>query len=114
MLLTSLSLRNSRVYEEELDLELPPGLVGIYGPNGAGKSTLLEAIIWTLWGKARTTKEQIRSAGGGVDCTTEVEFEHEGHLSLTRRTLTGINSAPRLEARCDGLIMSQGVRDGER
>lgn len=114
MLLTRLYLRNFRVFEDELDLELPPGLVGIYGPNGAGKSTLLEAIIWTLWGKARTTKEQIRSAGVGGDCVTEVEFEHEGHLYHTRRTLTGINSAPRLEARCDGLVMSQGVRDGER
>ena len=114
MLLTRLYLRNFRVYEDELDLELPPGLVGIYGPNGAGKSTLLEAILWTLWGKARTTKEQIRSAGVGGDCITEVEFEHEGHLYLVRRTLSGVNSTPRLEARCDGLVMSQGVRDAER
>ena len=89
MLLTRLYLRNFRVYEDELDLELPPGLVGIYGANGAGKSTLLEAIIWTLWGKARTTKEQIRSSGVGGDCITEVEFEHEGHLYLVRRTLSG-------------------------
>jgi exonuclease SbcC len=114
VLLTRLYLRNFRVYEDELDLELPPGLVGIYGPNGAGKSTLLEAILWTLWGKARTTKEQIRSAGVGGDCITEVEFEHEGHLYLVRRTLSGLNATPRLEARCDGLVMSQGVRDAER
>ena len=114
MLLTRLYLRNFRVYEDELDLELPPGLVGIYGPNGSGKSTLLEAVLWTLWGKARTPRDQIRSAGVGGDCVTEVEFEHEGHLYLVRRTLTGINSTPRLEARCDGLVMSQGVRDAER
>ena len=114
MLLTRLYLRNFRVYEDELDLEIPPGLVGIFGPNGSGKSTLLEAILWTLFGKARTTKEQIRSAGVGGDCTTEVEFEHEGHLYLVRRTLSGINSTPRLEARCDGLVMSEGVRDAER
>src|ERR1700727_462814 len=88
VLLTRLYLRNFRVYEDELDLELPPGLVGIYGPNGAGKSTLLEAILWTLWGKARTTKDQIRSAGVGGDCITEVEFEHEGHLYLVRRSPT--------------------------
>jgi recombinational DNA repair ATPase RecF len=37
VLLTRLYLRNFRVYEDELDLALPPGLVGIYGPNGAGK-----------------------------------------------------------------------------
>ena len=114
MLLTRLYLRNFRVYEDELDLEIPPGLVGIFGPNGAGKSTLLEAIVWTLWGKARTTKEQIRSAGVGGDCLTELEFEHEGHLYLVRRSLTGVNATPRLEVRCDGLIMSEGVRDAER
>jgi exonuclease SbcC len=114
VLLTRLYLRNFRVYEDELDLELPPGLVGIYGPNGAGKSTLLEAIVWTLWGRARTTKEQVRSAGVGGDCVTEVEFEHEGHLYLVRRSLSGINATPRLEARCDGLIMSEGVRDAVR
>ena len=114
MLLTRIYLRNFRVYEDELDLELPPGLVGIYGPNGSGKSTLLEAVVWTLWGKARTTKEQVRSAGVGGDCVTEVEFEHEGHLYLVRRTLSGINATPRLEARCDGLMMSEGVRDASR
>jgi exonuclease SbcC len=114
MLLTRLYLRNFRVYEEEVNLPLPPGLVGVYGPNGAGKSTLLEAVLWTLWGKARTTKEQIRSAGVGGDCITEVEFEHEGHLYLARRTLSGINSAPRLEVCCDGLTMSEGVRDAGR
>ena len=31
MQLTRLYLRNYRVYEDELDLALPPGLVGIYG-----------------------------------------------------------------------------------
>ena len=114
MLIKRLYLRNFRVYEHELDLELPPGLVGIYGPNGAGKSTLLEAILFTLWGKARTTKDQIRSAGVGGDCVTEVEFEHEGHLYLVRRTLKGINSNVTVEAHCDGALMSTGTRDAER
>lgn len=114
MLIKRLYLRNFRVYEEELDLDLPPGLVGIYGPNGSGKSTLLEAILFTLWGKARTTKEQIRSAGVGGDCVTEVEFEHEGHLYLVRRTLKGINSQVSVEAHCDGALMSTGTRDAER
>jgi exonuclease SbcC len=114
VLIKRLYLRNFRVYEDELDLELPPGLVGIYGPNGAGKSTLLEAILFTLWGKARTTKEQIRSSGVGGDCVTEVEFEHEGHLYLVRRTLKGINSQVSVEAHCDGALMSTGTRDAER
>ncbi len=114
MLIKRLYLRNFRVYEDELNLELPPGLVGIYGPNGAGKSTLLEAILFTLWGKARTTKEQIRSSGVGAECVTEVEFEHEGHLYLVRRLLKGINSAVSVEALCDNLLMSTGTRDVER
>jgi exonuclease SbcC len=114
VLLTRLYLRNFRVYEEELDLALPPGLVGIFGPNGSGKSTLLEAILFTLWGRARTPKEQIRSGGVGGDCITEIEFEHEGHLYVVRRTLSGINATVRAEAHCDGLIMSEGVRDTGR
>jgi DNA repair protein SbcC/Rad50 len=114
VLINRLYLRNFRVYEDELDLEIPPGLVGIYGPNGAGKSALLEAVLFTLWGKSRTTKEQVRSAGVGGECVTEVEFEHEGHLYLVRRTLKGVNSAVTVEAHCDGALMSTGTRDAER
>jgi exonuclease SbcC len=114
MLIKRLYLRNFRVYEDELDLQLPPGLVGIYGSNGSGKSTLLEAILFTLWGKARTTKEQVRSSGTGGDCVTEVEFEHEGHLYLVRRTLKGVNSNVTVEALCDGALMSTGVRDAQQ
>ncbi|MGH9114367.1 MAG: AAA family ATPase [Acidimicrobiales bacterium] len=114
MLLTRLYLRNFRVFEDELDLPLPPGLVGVYGPNGAGKSTLLEAILFTLWGKARTTKEHVRSAGVGAECRAEVEFEHEGHLYLVRRSLKGINSTVQVEAHCDGALMSTGTKDAER
>ena len=45
MLLTRLYLRNYRVYEEPLDLALPPGLIGIFGVNGSGKSSLLELSL---------------------------------------------------------------------
>ena len=114
MLLTRLYLRNFRVYEDELDLALPPGLVGIYGPNGAGKSTLLEAINFALWGKARTDRAEIRSAGVGGDCVVELDFEHEGHLYLLRRWLTGINSTMRAEAHCDNLVMAEGSTDTRR
>lgn len=114
MLLTRIYLRNFRVFEDELDLEVPPGLVGIFGPNGAGKSTLLEAITWTLWGKARTSKEEVRSSGVGGDCITELTFEHEGHLYVVRRWLSGANATVRAQAHCDGLIMSEGVRDTAR
>jgi exonuclease SbcC len=114
MLLTRLYLRNYRVYEDPLELDLPPGLVGIYGANGAGKSTLLEAIVFCLWGKARTSKDDVRTAGVGGDCVAELTFEHEGHLYLVRRSLSGINLAAKAEVHCDGLAMAQGVRDTGR
>lgn len=114
MLVNRIYLRNFRVYEDELDLDVPPGLVGIYGPNGSGKSTLLEAIVFALWGKARTAKDEIRSSGVGGDCVAEVSFEHEGHLFVVRRTLSGINAAVRAEAQADGLVMATGVRETGR
>lgn len=111
MLLKRLGLRNYRVYEDALDLELPSGLVGIYGSNGSGKSTLLEAILFTLWGKARSAKEDVRTSGVGGDCVAELTFEHEGHLYLVRRSLSGINLTAKAEVQCDGLAMAEGVRD---
>jgi exonuclease SbcC len=115
VLITRLYLQNYRVYEDPLELELPPGLVGIYGPNGSGKSTLLEAILHTLWGRSRTPKDQIRSSGVGGDCVTEVEFTHEDHLYQVRRALRGINSQVSVEVRCDRQVVSTGsTRDAER
>jgi exonuclease SbcC len=114
LLIDRIYLRNYRVFEDELDLVVPPGLVGVYGPNGAGKSTLLESILWTLWGKARTGKEEVPSAGTHGECVAEVTFEHEGHIYLVRRTITGVNATVRAQAHCDGLAMAEGVRDTAR
>lgn len=114
MRITRLYLRNYRVYEDPLELEIPGGLVGIYGPNGAGKSALLESVLWTLWGISRTTKDEVRTSGVGGDCVTEVEFEHEGHLYLVRRALTGINATVRAEAHADRAQVAEGVRDTGR
>ncbi len=114
MLIDRVYLRNYRVFEEELDLAIPPGLVGVFGPNGAGKSTLLESILWALWGQARTKKEEVPSAGARGECVAEVTFEHEGHIYLVRRTIAGANATVRAEAHCDGLAMAEGVRDTGR
>jgi hypothetical protein len=46
MRITRLYLRNFRVYEDELDLHLPAGLVGIYGPNGGGKCLPANTRVW--------------------------------------------------------------------
>jgi exonuclease SbcC len=59
-----LSLRNYRVFEE-VDLELPARVIGIFGENGSGKSTLMEGIAFALYGvnAARTKKQEIRTQG---------------------------------------------------
>jgi DNA repair exonuclease SbcCD ATPase subunit len=113
MRITHLYLRNYRVYEE-LDLDVPPGLVGIYGANGAGKSTLVESVRFALHGHARTTKDEIRTAGVNAECVAEVEFEHEGHLYVVRRSITGINHTVKASAFADGLQVAEGVRDTGR
>ncbi|MDP9387408.1 MAG: SMC family ATPase, partial [Actinomycetota bacterium] len=114
MLVTRLHLRNYRVYEDALDLEVPPGLVGIVGPNGAGKSYLVESLLFALWGRTRTSIADVRTTGVGGDCVAEVEFEHEGHLYLVRRSVTGANSAVKACAFADGQQMAEGVRDTGR
>ena len=111
MKITRLYLRNYRVFADELDLPIPGGLVGIYGPNGSGKSAIVESIRWSLWGKARTAKDEIRTTGVNTDCVTEVEFEHESHLYLVRRTLAGTNSTQKAEVHWNGSQVAEGVTD---
>ena len=114
MLLKRIYLRNYRVYEDELDLDLPPGLVGIYGANGAGKSALIESVLFCLWGRARTSKEEVRTTGVNGDCIAEVTFEHEGHLYTVRRIITGSNDQVKASAFADGQQVAESVRDTAR
>ena len=114
MRITRIYLRNYRVFEQELDLAMPAGLVGIYGVNGGGKSSLIESVLWTLYGRSRTKNEEIRTTGVLADCITELEFSHEGHLYLVRRTITGINSTVKAEAWADGAQVATGVGDVKR
>ncbi|HVW33708.1 MAG TPA: SMC family ATPase, partial [Acidimicrobiia bacterium] len=108
MRVTRLTLRNFRVFAE-LDLEIPPGVVGIYGPNGTGKSTLVESILWSLFGVARTGKDSLRSDGAAGETEATVEFEHDGHLYEVRRTLSGAANGVKAEASCDGQRVAAGA-----
>jgi DNA repair exonuclease SbcCD ATPase subunit len=114
MRVTRILLRNYRVFEDELELEIPPGLVGVYGLNGAGKSALIESIRWTLYGRSRTAMDEVRTAGVNAECITEVEFEHEGHLYAVRRTISGTTASAKAEAHADGKQVAEGVRDTGR
>ena len=114
MRVTRVYLQNYRVYEEPVELEIPPGLVGIYGPNGAGKSYLVESLRFALYGRSRTANEELRTANVKADCIVEVEFEHEGHLYVVRRTITGANAGMRASAFADGMQVAEGVRDTTR
>ena len=107
MRITWISLRGFRVYEH-LDLEVPPGLVGIYGPNGAGKSSLLEAIVWVLYGRARTAKGDIRTAGFGGECSVELGFEHDGHHYTVRRSISGVNATVKARVHAGSLVAADG------
>ena len=49
MRVLELSLRNYRIFEE-VDLELPARVIGIFGENGAGKSSLMESIAFACYG----------------------------------------------------------------
>lgn len=108
MRVTRLSLANFRVFPQ-LDLELPPGVVGIYGPNGSGKSTLVEAILWALFGVARTAKDSLRTDGATGECRASVEFEHDGHRYEVTRALSRAANGVRAEATCDGQRLAAGA-----
>ena len=111
MRVTRLFLRNYRVYEDPLELEIPPGLVGVFGVNGSGKSLLLESILWAIYGYTRTSKDDVRTTGVNGECVVEVQFEHEGHLYDVRRTIAGVNHTVRAQALVDGAQVAEGVRD---
>ena len=110
MRLLELSLRNYRVFEE-LDLELPARVIGIFGPNGSGKSTLMEAVLWACYGRARTDKKFIRTAGVLTDCAVRVAFEHGGRQYAIRRSIRGKAHQVEAELLVGDLLLASGVQE---
>jgi DNA repair protein SbcC/Rad50 len=109
-----LSLRNYRVFEE-VDLELPARVIGVFGPNGAGKSTLMEAIGVGLYGLefSRTPKQQIRSqwAGPLAECRVVLTFEHAGAQYRVLRQIKGKNHAADAELSLRESVLADGVTE---
>jgi exonuclease SbcC len=107
-----LSLRNFRVFEE-VDLELPARVIGIFGENGSGKSTLMESIAFGLYGvnATRTKRNQIRTHGVLVDCEVRIAFEHAGQPYEVRRSIAGKGHAPDAQLFGGGLQLAAGTTD---
>jgi DNA repair protein SbcC/Rad50 len=107
-----LSLRNYRVFEE-VELELPARVIGIFGPNGSGKTTLVESIGYALYGveAARTKKQGIRTQGVLTDCEVRLAFEHAGSAYEVRRALRGKGSTPEAELFGGDLLLASGTTD---
>jgi DNA repair protein SbcC/Rad50 len=110
MRVLELSLRNYRVFEE-VDLELPARVIGIFGPNGAGKSSLIESIAFAVYGRARTHKNQIRTDGVLTDCQVRVVFEHGAQQYEVRRTIKGKGHQTDAELFVGGRQLAAGVTE---
>jgi DNA repair protein SbcC/Rad50 len=108
-----LSLRNYRVFEQ-VDLELPARVIGIFGANGSGKSTLMEAVGFACYGGTRTSKDQIRTQGVLTDCSVRLVFEHGGQQYEARRTIKGRNHQVEAELLVGGAALAVGVREVEQ
>ncbi len=113
MRILSIQLRNYRVYQE-LDLELPGGVVGVYGANGSGKSSLLESIMWALFGKARTQKQQLPTSGSQGECSVTLTFEHEGHHYTVRRSISGQSFTVKARVTLGEQVAADGPSDVDR
>ena len=74
-------------------------LACLTGQNGAGKSSLLDAISWSLWGKARSKRDDELIHLGQSDMHVQLDFEQEGTLYrvLRRRTRRGRSSTGALD-----------------
>jgi heme ABC exporter ATP-binding subunit CcmA len=61
---------------DTLDLELRPGVTGLFGPNGAGKTTLLRVLAGLL----RPTSGRVRMRDLEVDSSNEDFRRHVGYV----------------------------------
>jgi DNA repair exonuclease SbcCD ATPase subunit len=112
MRVLELSLRNYRVFDE-VDLELPARVIGIFGENGAGKSSLMESIAFACYGvdAARTKKHEIRTHGILTDCLVRLVFEHAGQQYEVRRTIKGKGHTPEAELFGGDMLLASGTTE---
>lgn len=64
---------------DEIDIEIGPGITGVFGPNGSGKSTLLKAIAGLL--KPTSGRIGIDGSEGNHDESLRRRIGYAGHGS---------------------------------
>ncbi len=90
----SLHLRNFMPYADAT-LDFAGIHVGcIAGDNGAGKSALLDAITWSLWGRARTKRDDELVRQGAAEMAVTLTFALSDHVyRVVRARKTGRRGA---------------------
>jgi DNA repair exonuclease SbcCD ATPase subunit len=108
MKLMRLKLHNYKSYADcELNLA-DISACSIIGGNGAGKSTIIEAIVWALYGSAKTgNKDVVRS--GSDRCYVELDMEIDGKLYQVDREYDEGKMA--LALKVDGKTVAQGSKN---
>lgn len=94
MYLSRLSLTNYRNFQD-MDLELPNGMVFIFGRNAQGKSNLLEAIYLLVIGKSYRTNIDKELIFQGIPSSNQVQALVSGevkHKSGTLKAIVGLQS----------------------
>jgi DNA repair exonuclease SbcCD ATPase subunit len=108
MKLMRLKLHNYKSYADcELNLA-DVSACSIIGGNGAGKSTIVEAIVWAIYGSAKTgNKDVVRS--GTEYCYVELDLEIDGKLYRIEREYD--DGKMGLSVKVDGKAVAQGSKN---
>lgn len=114
MILSKLRLENFKKYRS-YEIEFAEGLVGIIGKNGSGKSTLFEAILFALYGEAKTrgNKELLKNAATPAQESVSVEltFLFEGAEYKTLREFRGKTLAAHAKLTKNGELVASGAKE---
>ncbi|MDP2892937.1 MAG: SMC family ATPase [Sulfurimonas sp.] len=114
MILSRLKLENFKKYSS-FEIEFGEGLIGIIGKNGSGKSTIFEAILFALYGEAKTrgNKELLRNANASDKdaVVVELEFEFESVLYRVAREFRGKAMSANAKFYKNGSLTTTGAKE---